>query len=243
VASESLAPFVADVAAARAAKPIGVADLQGTSLANGFDALMLHERNGWNALLPLHAAADSGDRPIDVAALSAALRAGGPASATVLDLKQESDSLYASYLAEAIRLSLAGFAAIVVLLALALRSLERVARVLLPLVIAVLCAAAIVAAFGNQLSLLHLVGMLLVVAVGSNYALFFAHGAGGSAPPPIAPVTLAALVVANLATVIGFGLLSFSGLPVLEALGMTVAPGAMFALLLSALLSGRLGRA
>jgi len=243
VASESLAPFVKDVAAARAAKPIGVADLEGTSLATGFDALILHEGARWNALLPLHAPANSGDRPIDVARLRAALRADGPATATVLDLKQESDSLYASYLSEAIRLSLAGFAAIVVLLALALRSLKRVVRVLLPLVIAVLCAAAVVAACGNQLSLLHLVGMLLVVAVGSNYALFFDHGGEDAARPPIAPVTIAALVVANLATVIGFGLLSFSGVPVLEALGMTVAPGAMFALLLSALLSGRLERA
>jgi predicted exporter len=135
---------------------------------------------------------------------------------------------------------LAGLAAIVVLLGVALRSPARVLRVLLPLVIAVLCAAAFVAARGIQLSLLHLVGMLLVVAVGSNYALFFDHGAGVMPPPPIAPVTIAALVIANLATVIGFGLLSFSGVPVLEALGMTVAPGAMFALLFSALLSGRL---
>ena len=36
--------------------------------------------------------------------------------ARVLDLKQESDALYGSYLSEAIRFSLAGFAAIVVLL-------------------------------------------------------------------------------------------------------------------------------
>jgi predicted exporter len=203
----------------------------------------LHEGTRWNALLPLHAAAGAGDREIDVAGLRAALRAEGPASATVLDLKQESDSLYASYLSEAIRLSLAGFAAIVLLLAVALRSPRRVLRVLLPLAIAVLCAAAVVTALGNQLSLLHLVGMLLVVAVGSNYALFFDHGAGAASLRPIAPVTLAALGVANLATVIGFGLLSFSGVPVLEALGMTVAPGALFALLLSALLSGRLEHA
>jgi predicted exporter len=243
VAGESLAPFVADVAAARAAKPLGAADLAGTSLATGFDALILHEGTRWNALLPLHAPAGAGDRGIDVGSLRAALRADGPASATVLDLKQESDSLYASYLSDAIRLSLAGFAAIVLLLGLTLRSVVRVVRVLLPLVIAVLCAAAVVAGSGHELSLLHLVGMLLVVAVGSNYALFFDHGAGGAAPPPIAPVTIAALGIANLATVIGFGLLAFSGVPVLDALGMTVAPGALFALLLSALLSGRLGHA
>jgi predicted exporter len=47
------------------------------------------------------------------------------------------------------------------------------------------------------------------------------------------------LAVANVSTVIGFGLLSFSQVPVLEALGTTVAPGAFLALLLSALLTSR----
>jgi predicted exporter len=45
------------------------------------------------------------------------------------------------------------------------------------------------------------------------------------------------LGIANLSTVIGFGLLSFSQVPVLEALGTTVAPGAFLALLFSALMT------
>ena len=60
----------------------------------------------------------------------------------MLDLKQESDALYAGYLAEAIHLSLAGFLALTVLLLIALRSPLRVARVLAPLVLAVLTVAA-----------------------------------------------------------------------------------------------------
>jgi hypothetical protein len=32
-------------------------DLQGTSLGAGFDALIMHQKHRWNALLPLHAAA------------------------------------------------------------------------------------------------------------------------------------------------------------------------------------------
>ena len=85
---------------------------------------------------------------------------------------------------------------------------------------------------GVQLTILHLVGMLLIVAVGSNYALFFdrqsrVHAGSES-------VTLASLAIANLSTVIGFGLLSFSHVPVLVALGATVAPGAFLALLFAA---------
>ena len=78
--------------------------------------------------------------------------------------------------------------------------------------------------------------MLLIVAVGSNYALFFDRGSsdphGGSTP-----LTLASLLVANAATVLGFGVLGFSSVPVLAALGSTVAPGAFLALLFSALLA------
>jgi predicted exporter len=78
--------------------------------------------------------------------------------------------------------------------------------------------------------------MLLIVAVGSNYALFFDRQTHAGEPGS-QPLTLASLVIANAGTVIGFGLLSFSGVPVLVALGSSVAPGAFLALLFSALLS------
>ncbi len=221
--SERLQPFLSDVDAARSAPLITAQDLQGTSLRAGFDSLILHQKDRWNALLPLHALPTS--QTIDTAPVAAALQRAGLSEAHVLDLKLESDALYAAYLTEAIHLSLAGILAIVVLLLIALRSPPRVLRVLAPLFLAVLAVAAGLALCGVQLTILHLVGMLLIVAVGSNYALFFdrqanLHEAGSEA------LTLASLVIANLSTVIGFGLLSFSQVPVLVALGTTVAPGA-----------------
>jgi predicted exporter len=89
---------------------------------------------------------------------------------------------------------------------------------------------------GQQLTILHLVGMLLIVAVGSNYALFF-DGETAAERTENSALTLASLGIANVSTVIGFGLLSFSQVPVLVALGTTVAPGAFLALLFSALLT------
>jgi predicted exporter len=94
---------------------------------------------------------------------------------------------------------------------------------------------------GQQLTILHLVGMLLIVAVGSNYALFF-DGEAAEQHPGNSALTLASLLIANISTVIGFGLLSFSQVPVLVALGTTVAPGAFLALLFSALLTSRAPR-
>ena len=230
--ADRLQLFLEDIEATRHAALVTPRDLAGTSLNSGFDSLILHQKEQWNALLPLRAAAAGGS--IDLSRVQAALEDEGLKTARVLDLKQESDSLYGSYLSEAIHFSLAGFLALTVLLLIALRSPLRVARVLAPLVLAVLTVAAGLVIVGVHLTILHLVGMLLIVAVGSNYALFFdrqAHSqeAGNQA------LTLASLIIANASTVMAFGLLSFSQVPVLVALGTTVAPGTFLALLFAAI--------
>jgi len=234
---ERLGPFLHDVEEARKQSLLTRKDLQGTSLATGVDALLLNGGARWSALLPLRVPTTVA---IDVsrvhsAIAKVALEEG--VEAVVLDVKGEVDRLYSSYLSEVIRLSLAGFAGIVLLLLIFLRSPLRVLRVVAPLVLAVLTVAACLVLMGQQLTLLHLIGMLLIVAVGSNYALFFDRRAS-EAQAGSAPLTLASLVIANAATVVGFGVLGFSSVPILAALGTTVAPGALLALVFSALLAG-----
>ena len=119
------------------------------------------------------------------------------------------------------------------MLAFALRSPKRLLRVLLTLLITVAGVIALLHWSGVRLHLLHLVGMLLVVAVGSNYALFFDRAAGGNR---LDAATLLSILVATLTTAIGFGTLSLSNVPVLQAIGTTVGPGALLALLLAAVL-------
>jgi predicted exporter len=72
--------------------------------------------------------------------------------------------------------------------------------------------------------------------VGSNYALFFDRA---DAQAPIAPRTLASMLLANLTTVAGFGLLAFSSVSLLQALGTTVGPGVILALAYSAIFARR----
>ncbi|HEV7432421.1 MAG TPA: hypothetical protein VGN77_05210, partial [Steroidobacteraceae bacterium] len=76
----------------------------------------------------------------------------------------------------------------------------------------------------------------LTVAIGSNYALFFDRRAA-TLEVEIHARTLASLLVANLSTVIAFATLSLASVPVLSALGATVAPGAFLALFFSAVLA------
>jgi predicted exporter len=240
--AERLAPFLHDVEVARTGPLLTRASLDGTSFAAAADALLVRGDDGWHALLPLTAPVSQGHSlDIDLDRVRQAVSLSAPGSVTVLNLKDQVDALYATYLAGAIRLSLAGFAAIVVLLLIALRSPGRVLRVVMPLALAVLTVAASLRLFGAPLTLLHVVGMLLIVAVGSNYALFFdkrfAGGAAGASASPGGDLTLASLLVANCATVVGFGVLGLSSVPVLHDLGETVAPGALLALLYAALLA------
>jgi predicted exporter len=234
---ERLEPFLQDVEVASAAPPLTRADLQGTSLAAAYDATIVQAEGRWNALLPLKAtpvaptsAAGAASAFIDVTKVRNAVADVAPGQIIVLDLKNEADKLYSTYLGEAVRLSLAGFAAIVILLMLALRSFVRVVRLVLPLALAVLAVAGGLVLVGHQLTLLHVIGMLLIIAVGSNYALFFDRRSSD-------PLTLASLLIANAATVVSFGVLAFSHVPVLAALGSSVAPGAGLALIFSAMLA------
>ncbi len=228
----TLSPFLHAVAEARTAPLLTPGDLAGTSFAPALDALLLREGGQWRALLPLSAPASGPRRfSIDLGQVRRALEVSAPARLAVLDLKSETNALYSTYLREAVRFSLLGLAAIVLLLLAALRSPARVARVVLPLALAVLTVAAGFSALGVRLTLLHVIGMLLIVAVGSNYALFFDR------PSESPALTLASLLIANAATVLGFGVLAFSTVPVLADLGATVAPGALLALVFAALLS------
>ena len=235
VSAGALDPFLHDVEQARRRGVLSRAALEDTSFAAATDALLVRSEGGWAALLPI-AAVGSGDLPDAAVAQVRTALAAGTEGAGFLDLKGEADRLYAGYLRQAVQLALAGFAAILVLLAFALRSPGRIVRVLAPLALSVLGVAALLVTFGQELGILHVVGMLLIVAVGSNYALFFDRNST-SAPHGSESLTLASLLVANLATVVAFGVLATSRVPVLADLGMTVAPGTLLALLFSAMLS------
>jgi predicted exporter len=239
-----LEPFIADVAAARDAPLLTRGDLTGTALATGVDSLLVKLGESWTALLPLRSMGQGEElRSVDATHLERAISALATSGVKVeaLNIKREADALYGEYLHSAIRLSSAGLLAIALLLCVALRSFSRAGLVLLPLALAALSVAAGFALAHHPMNLLHLVGLLLIFAVGSNYALFFDRGAT-QAGRSIDPLTLGSLLLANLTTTIAFGVLATSKVPVLSALGGTVAPGAILALLFSAMLAGGTAR-
>ena len=219
-------PFLRNVAMAKTQPLQDRADLQGTNLALKLDSLLVKRDTGWMAMLPLRGVT----QPEAIARAIAKLR---ESHIILLDLKRESNQLYKTYLHDAITFSLLGAVAIVLLLSASLRSPRRVLGVLTPLAAAVITVTGLLTLGGHQLSIFHLVGLLLVVAIGSNYALFFDRQ-GDSKPDRERMIT--SLLFANLSTVIGFGLLSLSHAPVLQAIGATVGIGAILSLVFSAIL-------
>lgn len=222
-------PFLADAGTARSQPLLQAADLEQTSMAMAVDALLIQQKGRWSALLPLTA-----PKGVDINAsqIRNALSASGLPNVLFVDMKAESDRLYSGYLNEVVLLSSGGVIAILCLLLLAFRSPMRMFRVIAPLTAAVISVTAGLALFGQQMIILHLVGLLLVVAIGSNYALFFDRH---DLDTPISPRTLASMLFANLTTVASFGVLAFSKVSILQAMGATVAPGVILALIYSAI--------
>ncbi|MGM0516218.1 MAG: MMPL family transporter [Pseudomonadota bacterium] len=224
--------FVADVSQQKEAPPIRLSDLEDTPLwLAAAGQLPDHAGDGTSVAMVTLRPAGSAEAP-NIAHLRSALAPLD--SAVVIDMLGESNRLYARYLHTTLTISLAGAAAIVLLLLVVQRNPGRTLRTLLPITLAVVLVIAGHALVGSQLTLLHLVGLLLVVAIGSNYALFFQPGRDGPEPR-----TLASLSLATGTTVCAFGVLAFSSVPVLQAIGATVAPGALAAWLLAAIFADR----
>lgn len=213
------APFVAAVGKARSGPLISRAQLDGTSLSLRLNSLLLHQTKGWTAKLAL--------RGVTAPAVIGRAIAGEP-GAVLVDLKAELNRLLQVYLREGVSLAGLGAVAIGLLLAVSLRSLPRLIAVMAPLATAVLVTLAILRLGGHALSIFNLFGLLLVVAIGSNYCLFFDRQRND---PAGLPRVLASLLLANGCTVAGFGVLALSRTPVLHDLGMPVAIGTLLSLM------------
>jgi predicted exporter len=150
-------------------------------------------------------------------------------------MKQASESLVAAYRGRV--LAALGVAAVLLTLTvwMALRQPRRVVRVLLPMALTTLIILAVLRGTGVELNLFHLVALILAAGLGLDYALFFDH-AGEDRADQLR--TLHALIVCSLMTLLVFSLLAFSSIPVLRAIGTTVALG-VFANFVLALLVSR----
>ena len=217
-------PFVADIETARQAAPLTRAGLQGTPLATSVEGLLLSGSDHVTALVSLSGLQDP----------DAVARVAAENGAQLLDLKEASESLVAAYRGRV--LAALGVAAILLVITVwvSLRQPRRVVRVLLPMALTTLLILAILRGIGVELNLFHLVALILAAGLGLDYALFFDH-AGDDRDDQLR--TLHALIVCSLMTLLVFSLLALSSIPVLRAIGSTVALGVLGNFVLALLVS------
>ena len=209
---DAFSGFNDDVEIARNAKPLTPQDVEGTPLAASVGGLLLQHPDHATALVSLIGLEDP----------AAVARVAKSQHAQLLDLKQASESLVAAYRVRVLWALAIAALLLVATVWIALRSLPRVIRVLTPMALTTLIILAVLRACGVELNLFHLVALILAAGLGLDYGLFFDH-AGDDRAEQLR--TLHAVIVCSLTTLLVFVLLACSSIPVLRAIGSTVALG------------------
>lgn len=222
-------PFLEDIEKSRRLPLLQPEDWRGTPLGSLVQGMLIRQGDQWFALVPLRGVADE-------AALKAFMAGMQGEGAFLLDIKGESNRMIMHYRDQSLLYSLLGVAAICAVLGLGLRDLRAVFEVMLPVGAAIMGTAALLALLGVKLSLFHIVSLLLVLGIGLNYGLFFNRPAVDETERRR---TLFSVLVCVGSTVSAFGALAFSATPVLQAIGGTVALGAVLSLLFAAMRAPR----
>ncbi|MFK5913384.1 MAG: hypothetical protein QM484_03345, partial [Woeseiaceae bacterium] len=140
-----------------------------------------------------------------------------------LNLREATSSLMSDYQQIALlRLLLGSF--VISLILFTVRPAFRVGIILLPVVLAVLLSISIQIMMGTHLTLFHILALLLIVGIGLDYSLFFDRSWTSTEDYQH---RLHGIFISASSTLITFGILGFSDIPVLSALGQTVTFGVL----------------
>lgn len=222
-------PFLVAAEVARHQSLVTPADVQGTLIGPLVNNLLYEQGHQWYALIPLIGV----KAPQRLAHWFASHPMSG---VTYLDTHAESARLMHSFRNQTLDQLGLVLGAIVLVLFFGLRHPREITRVIVPLVLAELIDVAILIAIGEELTLFHLIAMLMVAGISIDYALFFSHP---EADPVHRRRTLHALTLCAASTVSVFAILAISPLPILRALGLTAAIGVGTAYLLAMILAQR----
>ncbi len=208
-------PFLESVEKSRSLPPLSPDQTTGTLIGNKVGALLRQWDAGWILMIPLSGVTDP-------QALNREFNDHSLDNVRYINLKSETGQLVIKFRNEALYRLSWGLLFLIGLLLFVLKSPGRVARVLLPVCIALVVDIALLLALGQRLSLFHLVSLLLVAGISLDYSLFINRP---DADWQERCRTLHSLTVCLLSTATVFGLLALSDIPVLKAIGSTVVIG------------------
>jgi predicted exporter len=220
-------PFLDATGKAKTQEPVDIQTFRGTALELKLNSLLFLHEGRWFAVAPLRGVADRQK-------FRELLTPWREHQVTYLDLKEESNLMVSAYRNETLRLLGWGVLSICLVLLVGLRAPLTVLRVMLPIGSAIVVVAGLLHALGERFSLFHLASFLLVIGLGLDYALFFNRRHGTLAERGR---TVFGLLVCSTTTILVFGVLALSQIPVLRAIGMTTALGSLACLVFAAFLA------
>ena len=223
--AEFFEPMVEDVQVATApGGEAAIAHAFAASPAGGRVAATLRQHDeGTYALVELTGIAD-------IQAVRAAI--DSTPQARLLDVKSAAEGMVVAF-----RERVLGGLAIAALALLSLVMLSsgprRAMLILPPVILGLAVTVAVLRLSGIELTLFHLIALMLAAGLGMDYALFFGHADAGDDQRR----TLHAVLISAISTALVFGLLATSSIPVLRAIGVTVGIGVVAQFVLSLLMA------
>lgn len=227
------APFLAAVETARTQTPLQRKDFEDTAFGARVASLMFEQDGTWKAVVPLRGVADRTQ-------LTEIVGNWNMLSVTYVDLKEESNRLMTAYRDRTFIIMVCGLFVISIALGVGIQSVGLLWPILSPIMGSLLVVAAVVNLAGESLSLFHIATFLLVIGLGLDYALFFNRPEGSEEERSN---TLYGLLVCSMTTILVFGVLASSDIPVLHAIGMTAAVGSFCCLLFAGIMAKKVRHA
>jgi predicted exporter len=204
--------FVASVSASGDLPNLTVDVIRESSLKSWLDSHLFQVGDQWVAMVSLS--------DPSTAALSNLVQSWGD-GVLLMDLKESSAELMQDYRSAAvITVALAGLI-ILAMLWYQRRQLLQVIWITLTVASVLTSTIAVVIFLHGQLTVIHLVALLLVMGLGLDYALFLSR----TESTDERRATDKAVLACTVSTTMAFGLLAASSIPVLKFLGLTVATG------------------
>ncbi len=219
--------FVRDVEHSKTLRPLTWQGMQQTPLAAVVKQAMFVRHGQWMSVLRVSGIADQqrfqawlNDRPA--------------LAAQYLNMRSASSELMLTYQQTALARLMIGIVFIAVVVGVMMRSSRKMWRVVLPIVLAVLLTISLQVLMGTELTLFHILSLLLVVGMGLDYSLFFNRPLGSEQD---LNMRTHGVMMSAASTLAAFGVLAFAGIPVLAAMGQTVSIGVLCCYVLSQLLA------
>ncbi|MGA9573140.1 MAG: MMPL family transporter, partial [Lysobacterales bacterium] len=213
-------PFENNARTAKTLEPLMPAQFEATPLASWLGSHLIHVGGQWVSLVSM-------GYP-DPQALALRLKTWEP-QVELIDLQQSTIGLMRDYRNSALKTIAYASLVIIALLLFEQKQARKVFWIVLTVMGSLTVTIVSVAILHSGLTIIHLVGLLLVMGLGLDYALFLSRTETAAEQK----ATRHAVVACALTTTLTFGILAGSSIPVLKFLGLTVATGSAASFILA----------